>query len=322
MKWLRYLLWNPLELLFTQFPLVPLRVEEVVINNEIRQIKIYNLVTVAISKIGGGYDYSVMYMIGNKMLFDTGFSWAKKSFRRHLLAKEYDTTIDLVVNSHAHEDHIGNNDIIEQFTQATIYAHPLAVPIIKHPPKLPWYRSFMFGSNTYSQVTPIPNSLKFDNFDFEVIHTPGHSKGHICLYEKNNKWLFSGDLYVAPDLDSQLQDVNGPEWIHSLENILTLEVNLLLDGHGLVVEGKNEINSLLQEKLSFLKAVRNKVHSVAQQPMHLDEITKKVFSDKSLINRLSFNDGWLSILTNSDFSRTNLIRSFLNHPESNENEDI
>lgn len=316
MKWFRYIFWNPLEFLFTKFPLVPLKVEEVIVNDRIRQIKIDNLVTKAISKLGGGYDYSVMYLVDEKMLVDTGFSWAKRSFKKHIITKGYDKKISIVVNSHAHEDHMGNNDIIEKFTDAVIYAHSSAIPTIKHPPKLPWYRSFMFGSNTFSNVTKVPNSIRFTDFDFEIIHTPGHSECHICLYEKSNKWLFSGDLYVAPDLDSQLQDVNGPKWIDSLEKIIPLEINTLFDGHGLIIKGEKEIKTILLEKLRFLKEIKSKILSVANEPMHLEDITKKVFSDKSFINSISFNDGWLSILTSSDFSRTNLVRSFINNPDN------
>ena len=41
--------------------------------------------------------------------------------------------------------------------------------------------------------------------DGEVVETPGHCPGHICLFESNKKWLFSGDLYVAAELDRDLE---------------------------------------------------------------------------------------------------------------------
>ena len=42
--------------------------------------------------------------------------------------------------------------------------------------------------------------LETPRFRFRVIHTPGHSADHIALYEPNRRWLFSGDLYLAPRL--------------------------------------------------------------------------------------------------------------------------
>ena len=86
-----------------------------------------------------------------------------------------------------------------------------------------------------------------------VLWTPGHTKGSICLYNKTNKILFSGDT-VFPygsfgryDGDSgNLQDI-----IKSLEKLSKLDVDVMLPGHGYPVL-KNASEGI---KLSHLNAI-------------------------------------------------------------------
>ncbi len=45
-----------------------------------------------------------------------------------------------------------------------------------------------------------------------------------------------------------------------------------------------------------------------------EQLTRQVFNQDIFIDQLSFSDGWLSLLTSSDFTRSNIVRSFLHHP--------
>lgn len=310
-RFLLKVFWNPFEKFCIAFPLIPLKIEEVRLNQHVTQVKISNVATRAISRLGGGYDYSTLYLIKNKLLIDTGFCWAKRSLGQYILSRGLDQTLEVTVNTHSHEDHIGNNDVIERLTNSAIYAHPKAIATIRHPRKLPWYRSFMFGTNAPSNVEAAPTQLTCDELRFEILETPGHSDDHICIFETNHRWLFSGDLYIAPDLDCQLQDVNGPKWIASLKQILKLSPRFLFDGHGFMVEGEEAVRTVLQNKLRFLENLEKKVRSELSAPKPLEEIVENVFDDRTIINLLSMNEGWLSILTDSDFSRSNLVYSFV-----------
>src|SRR5205807_715579 len=142
--------------------------------------------------------------------------------RQTLQGMGADESIRHVVNTHYHEDHTGNNDLLAEWGRARIWAHPLALPEIRFPAELPWYRRFLFGPAPVVDVRPIPDRLRTARFEFEVHHLPGHCPGHICLFEPSRRWLFSGDLYIAPDLDSQLMDADGPLWIASLERAISL----------------------------------------------------------------------------------------------------
>ncbi|MEM2327357.1 MAG: MBL fold metallo-hydrolase, partial [Archaeoglobaceae archaeon] len=81
----------------------------------------------------------------------------------------------------------------------------------------------------------------------EIIHTPGHSPGSICLYEPKRKWLFSGDTVFAYGSFGRYDLPGGdPEkLIKSIELLSKLEVENLYPGHEDVVEG-NAKESILE----------------------------------------------------------------------------
>lgn len=78
--------------------------------------------------------------------------------------------------------------------------------------------------------------------EFKVIVTPGHSRGHICLYEPKRKVLFSGD-HLLPDIFPHIglhpQSGENPlgDFFKSLEALSKLEVNFIFPGHGSVFSG-------------------------------------------------------------------------------------
>ena len=73
----------------------------------------------------------------------------------------------------------------------------------------------------------------------EVIPTPGHTRGDICLYEHHNRILFSGDTVfpssptenILADADKQLG--NMEQQIASLARLVPYPVDFLLPGHGM-----------------------------------------------------------------------------------------
>lgn len=73
------------------------------------------------------------------------------------------------------------------------------------------------------------------DYSLECISTPGHSPGHMCLYDRAKKLLLSGDhvlfditpnIKVYPEMDNALKD-----YLDSLDKVYPLEVDLVLPGH-------------------------------------------------------------------------------------------
>jgi glyoxylase-like metal-dependent hydrolase (beta-lactamase superfamily II) len=87
---------------------------------------------------------------------------------------------------------------------------------------------------------------------FDIIHTPGHSPGSVCLYEKNTKCLISGDT-VFPNGSFGRSDFpfgNHEDLLQSLKRLTEIDVKMLLPGHGLPTF--SAVNQ--QIKLSFMTA--------------------------------------------------------------------
>ncbi len=93
--------------------------------------------------------------------------------------------------------------------------------------------------------------IRAGNLELEVIWTPGHSTGHICLYDRKNKVLFSGD-HVLPVITSHIsllwdsvpdRDPLG-DYLSSLEKLKPLEVETVLPAHEYVF---NNLQGRLEE---------------------------------------------------------------------------
>jgi glyoxylase-like metal-dependent hydrolase (beta-lactamase superfamily II) len=77
-----------------------------------------------------------------------------------------------------------------------LYAHKEDLPLLKNAEAV----AKMYGFEKY-EGSPYPkhflqagDTLTFGKSSFEILFTPGHAPGHICLYSKENKLLISGDV--------------------------------------------------------------------------------------------------------------------------------
>jgi glyoxylase-like metal-dependent hydrolase (beta-lactamase superfamily II) len=117
------------------------------------------------------------------------------------------------------------------------------------------------------------DTVSAGDYTFKCIETPGHSKGHICLYEESRKILISGDHILAditPNIslwspgENPLQDYLG-----SLDKILDYDIKLVLPGHrGLIKEWREriiELKSHHSERVSEIIAILEKGENSAYQ---------------------------------------------------------
>jgi glyoxylase-like metal-dependent hydrolase (beta-lactamase superfamily II) len=104
-------------------------------------------------------------------------------------------------------------------------------------------------------------------FTFTTLWTPGHSSGHICLYEPDRKILFSGDHIlptITPNISVNPQSIENPlgRYLQSLQEMRNLDVELTLPGHDVPFKGyRGRIDEILehheQRNLEILKALDN-----------------------------------------------------------------
>jgi len=93
-----------------------------------------------------------------------------------------------------------------------------------------------------------------NGYHLEVIHTPGHTAGSVCLYEPDQKILFSGDNMIKHITPNPLVDIRKyglknsdyqslPTFLKSLDNISKLDVRYVFSGHGEYMDDTHQIIS-------------------------------------------------------------------------------
>jgi glyoxylase-like metal-dependent hydrolase (beta-lactamase superfamily II) len=76
----------------------------------------------------------------------------------------------------------------------------------------------------------------------EVIHTPGHSPGHLCLHLPERKALIAGDLVFAQGVGRvDFPGGDGEALKASINRVAELDLELLLPGHGPVIKGAENV---------------------------------------------------------------------------------
>lgn len=246
--------------------------------------------------IFGVYIYPVYSYLLEDLLIDTGTRICEDQLLGFLEGKE----IKIIVNTHAHEDHIGNNAILKEKREVTIYAHKKAIKRIDDPLLLDLrgYQKFTWGLPEPSHALEIPSEISTNSYTLKVIHTPGHSPGHICLYEPKKKWLFSGDLHVGKlSLESQPFE-NLIQIIASLKKLTDYDVKEIFCAHRGHIENGNRV---IQKKLTYLEDAKEQAEKLYGKNVALKEITKQIAGKETFMN----------LITKGHMSKLNGIKSLL-----------
>jgi glyoxylase-like metal-dependent hydrolase (beta-lactamase superfamily II) len=196
----------------------------------------------------------------------------------------------LIVNTHHHVDHIGNNFLLQKEFNVEVYSHPAALHYISN---TNYILNSKFGKKYFrgcpsSQALVIPREFPFQGYEFEVIETPGHSKDHICIFEKKNGWLFCGDLFTTERSNVLLGFENIYEIYHSLKKLLNYEISIMFTGNGKVIESPRQA---IASRIKFLYDIGNRILSLHNRSFSSVEIMEVIFKRRSSIyDRLTFGE--------------------------------
>lgn len=147
--------------------------------------------------------------------------------------------MDMVIITHGHPDHMEGVRIF-QGTDALVAVSSWEMEFIKA--VAPHYGEALGIPDFEPQILLQEGDLKVGNLSFEVIHTPGHSPGSICLYWPDRKVLFTGDVVFNQGIGrTDLPGGNGKELKESIRRISLLDAEYVLTGHGDVVMGREAV---------------------------------------------------------------------------------
>jgi len=147
--------------------------------------------------------------------------------------------IDLVIATHAHPDHF---EAVARFPDTTQFAMGYYE-----------YELVKKFAGSYFQL-PEPDfflqegELIIGTNQFEILETPGHSPGSVCIYWPEKRVLFAGDVIFHHGIGrTDLPGGSGKQLKESIQRIRSLDVEYVLSGHGDVIAGKEAVQANFQE---------------------------------------------------------------------------
>jgi glyoxylase-like metal-dependent hydrolase (beta-lactamase superfamily II) len=143
-----------------------------------------------------------------------------------------DWTLKLIVSTHGHWDHIGDNAAIAEHTGAHIAVHPLDAHRLTDPQ--PLFAPFAIPPSVPAVELQEGGEIHFGEIRLRVLHTPGHTEGSVCLYDADYGSLFSGDTLFAGSWGRTDFPGGNPEaMVASLARLTGLEDQVrVFPGHG------------------------------------------------------------------------------------------
>lgn len=125
-------------------------------------------------------------------------------------------------------------------------------------------RGFDFG--TPSGLLQDGDIVEFDGWRFQAVWTPGHTPGHLCIYESNHRLMFTGDHvlpYISPNVSLHAdQEGSSPlsEFRESLRKVASFDVEYALPAHEFTLADlKGRCDVLLHHHDDRLNEVRDAI---------------------------------------------------------------
>lgn len=137
--------------------------------------------------------------------------------------------VNLIVNTHRDGDHIRGNEALKGMTGAPIAIHELEMEAVP------------------TADTRLGDTITLGDRTFQVIHTPGHRPGAVCLYHEESRTLLTGDSVCGTR--ENLIRMDKDIYIQSLRRLLELDIETMIMSHPFQPPGKDILTETEPHKM-------------------------------------------------------------------------
>lgn len=213
------------------------------------------------------------------------------SDKTELTALAEKNPVDVIINTHYHEDHFTFNSF---FPDADLFVHTEDAPCFQSldqlmtaygvisGPAAEYWRKLLVDSFNYEEREPARQLRDGDILDFgktrlQVLHTPGHTPGHCSFYCEEKGLLYTGDLDLTsfgPWYGDAVSDIG--QTISSINRLLEIPAQVYITSHDMGIVG-GDISGLAATYLDIIYQREAKIMAYLDRPRTLDEIAAQWF---------------------------------------------
>lgn len=217
-------------------------------------------ITHEIFQVGGSrltsMEDAAIYLInfeGHAALVDAGCGGAQERLFKNI--RDYDVDreqIEYLLITHCHFDHTGGIQGVKEKTPCKVVAHEVEASYLEKGDDMvtaaKWYGSSLEPVRIDIKLRGDEVTIDLGGRQVKAIHTPGHSPGSVVYTTESEglKILFGQDVHGP--LDPSLLS-NREDYVRSLNLLLSLEADILCEGHFGIFRGKEEVANFIR---SFL----------------------------------------------------------------------
>ncbi|MFB6210161.1 MAG: MBL fold metallo-hydrolase [Halobacteriales archaeon] len=265
---------------------------------------------------------------GEALLIDSGLRAGPKQLPDSRdtidrLLERHDAELRTIVQTHWHFDHVGHTQALATDHDAAVVCHPLEQRALEEPAVLtrPAYIESFGGDPdriaaelTHNDPTRLPvetatverhhpsieidrtvehgDTIDVGEITLEVIHTPGHTPGHLSVYNPTSGVLYTTDVmyWPTPLLPHPVGDVT--DQCRAIHRCLDYEATTLIPGHGLPRSGRTDVTEYLLDCLLRHRQLDTRIRTVLARhgPLTIPDIHAEAMP---LTHRNEYaTDGW------------------------------
>ena len=237
-------------------------------------------------------------------LIDAGFGDKESIGKRLEMLREFsDVKVRYIVITHHHFDHASGAHQLREATGARIVMHEVEAPLLERaaneelpsdievPEEAKEYRERVrqwrkdSAEGTPDELVSDGDTLRVGGLTLRMVHTPGHTAGHLTPFLEEGKVLFAGDNVLGMGTTVVPPPPHGDmgDYVDSLRKMQSLGPEMLCCGHGPAVKAAN---AKLQELIDHRHEREEQILALAREGRDtVKRIVKSIYSelDKRLL---------------------------------------